>query len=85
MSGTGGDQLLPAVLDLAGEGDIPVILALNVKENKTQVTSNGLGQHLKIVDNNQDGVAEYVLQTKYTVAIMAAKSRCYKWCCRPCR
>ena len=24
------------------------------------------------VDNNQDGVAEYVLQTKYTVAIMAA-------------
>ncbi|MCI8716497.1 MAG: hypothetical protein HFF66_11980, partial [Oscillospiraceae bacterium] len=41
-------------------------------DNKRQVTSSGLGQHLKIVDNNNDGVAEYVLQTIYTVAIINA-------------
>ena len=41
-------------------------------DNKVQVKSNGLGQHLKIVDNNNDGVAEYVLQTIYTVAIVNA-------------
>ncbi|MCI8716530.1 MAG: hypothetical protein HFF66_12145, partial [Oscillospiraceae bacterium] len=45
---------------------------VEVKENKTQVESCGLGQHLKIIDNNNDGVAEYVLKTVYTVAIVAS-------------
>jgi len=28
---------------------------------------NGLGQHLKIVDNNNDGIADYVFLTEYTL------------------
>ena len=42
--------------------------------NKKQISSNGLGCRLKIVDNNNDGVAEYVLQTLYTVGIVSSVS-----------
>ncbi|MCI8716522.1 MAG: hypothetical protein HFF66_12105, partial [Oscillospiraceae bacterium] len=43
-------------------------------DNKKQVTTNELGNRLKIVDNNNDGVAEYVLKTIYTVGIITANN-----------
>jgi len=45
---------------------------LKAEENKEQVESNGQGFLLKIIDNDNDGIAEYVLQTRYTVAKVAA-------------
>jgi len=45
---------------------------LKAEENKEQVESNGQGCWLKIIDNDNDGIAEYVLQTRYTVAKVAA-------------
>ena len=38
-------------------------------DNKQTISSNSLGYWLKVIDNDGDGVAEYVLQTRYTVAI----------------
>ena len=45
---------------------------LKSEENKDQIDSNGQGFLLKIIDNDMDGIAEYVLQTRYTVAKVAA-------------
>ena len=45
---------------------------LKSEENKDQIDSNGQGYLLKIIDNDMDGIAEYVLQTRYTVAKIAA-------------
>ena len=44
---------------------------LKVEENRKQVKTNGLGNRLKVIDNNNDGVADYVLQTIFTVAKVA--------------
>ena len=45
---------------------------LDVKENKAQITKNERGNRLKIVDNDNNGVADYILQTIYTVGIINA-------------
>ena len=41
---------------------------LKNEETRQQVESNRLGDRLIIVDNDNDGIAEYVLQTRYTIA-----------------
>jgi len=40
---------------------------LKNEETRQQVESNGLGNRLIIIDNDNDGIAEYVLQTIYTI------------------
>jgi len=45
---------------------------LKSEDNKDQIDRNGQGYLLKIIDNDMDGIAEYVLQTRYTVAKVAA-------------
>ena len=42
-----------------------------LKDKIGTVGNNGLGNRLKIVDNDNNGVAEYVLQTVYTVAMVS--------------
>ena len=44
---------------------------LTLTDNKKVVEKNGRGNRLKLIDNNNDGVVEYVLQTKYTVTTVS--------------
>ena len=48
---------------------------LKSEQNRQQVESNGLGNRLIIIDNDDDGIAEYVLQTIYTIAKISSDAK----------